>query len=268
MEFAGYFLTLIMGVSLGLLGGGGSILTVPILIYLFKINPVDATAYSLFIVGLAAGFGGFKKAKEGYVNFKVGAIFATPAFMGVFLARAYIIPKLPDTLFSMGSFVVTKGVLIMLIFAIMMIAASVTMIKGRKETIATSDVSSDPKTLNFPLIGLEGLVVGLLTGFVGAGGGFLIIPALVVLAGLNMKVAVGTSLMIISVKSLLGFLGDVMVNSNVDWTFLLILSGLSVVGIFIGSYLSQFVSDKKLKQAFGYFVLIMGTFILAQQIYS
>ncbi len=266
MEFLGYLATVVMGVSLGLMGGGGSILIVPILIYLFKIDAVNATAYSLFIVGLASGFGAFGKFREGLVNLKIGIVFAIPGFVGVFLTRAFVIPHLPDHIANIGSFVLTKDILILLTFAVMMILASVSMIRGNKDKVVKSEKL--PKNNKTWLIGVEGLVVGSLTGFVGAGGGFLIIPALVVLARVPMKMAVGTSLMIISFKSLFGFVGDVMVNPNIEWGFLLILSMLSVVGIFLGSFLSRFVSESKLKIAFGYFVLIVGTFILGQQLYS
>lgn len=267
MEVLGYIFTLIMGISLGLLGGGGSILTVPILIYLFGVNAVNATAYSLFIVGLASGFGAFGKMRDGLVNLKVGVSFAVPGFLGVFLSRAYVIPSLPETIYEWGSFVVTKDILIMLVFSIMMILASFSMIRGREDKGNIESKGKDTN-MNFSLIAIEGLVVGALTGFVGAGGGFLIIPALVVLAKLPMKIAVGTSLMIISFKSLLGFIGDVMVNPNIQWTFLITLSIISVVGIFIGAYFSKMVPERILKKGFGYFVLVMGAFILYQQVVS
>lgn len=265
MELLGYLATVLMGLSLGLMGGGGSILTVPILIYLFKTDAVSATAYSLFIVGLASGVGAIGKYKEGLVNLKIGIVFAIPGFLGVFLSRAFIIPHLPKEIGHIGDFMVTKDVLIMLTFAVMMIAASISMIKGKKESKQADNTNMETKVW---LIAIEGLVVGAFTGFVGAGGGFLIIPALVVLTKMPMKMAVGTSLMIISFKSLFGFMGDVLVNPNIEWGFLLILSLISVVGIFVGSYLSRFVPEQKLKKAFGIFVLLMGTFILGQQIYS
>lgn len=264
MEILGYLLTLLVGVALGLLGGGGSILIVPILIYLFKLNPVNATAYSLFIVGIAAGFGAFGKMKDGLVNFPIGVTFAIPGFLGVFLSRAYIIPLLPEVITEVGDFTLTKSTLIMLVFAVMMMVASISMIRVKKEK-ADKNKSGD-QSINYPLIGIEGLVVGAFTGFVGAGGGFLIIPALVALAHLPIKVAVGTSLMIISFNSLLGFLGDVMVNPNIEWRFLMILSAISIFGIFIGSHFSKKVPEKALKKGFGYFVLIMGVFILYKQI--
>lgn len=270
MFLLGYVLTLVMGVSLGLLGGGGSILTVPILTYLFGINAVSATAYSLFIVGLASLVGAYGKFREGLVNLRVALIFATPGFAGVFVARAFLIPSIPEQIAEWGGFSLTKDVLIMLLFAVMMILASFSMIRNKNskgDSIKSDDLTQvvNMKPLSYPLIAVEGLVVGLLTGFVGAGGGFLIIPVLVVLADLSMKVAVGTSLVIIALKSLLGFVGDVMVNPHIEWSFLLILSVISVVGIYAGSHLSRFVPDEKLKVSFGYFVLIMGSYILYQQ---
>ena len=156
---------------------------------------------------------------------------------------------------------VTRDILIMVLFAVLMIAASYTMIKGRKD----SGLGDEKRTFNYPMILLEGVVVGLLTGLVGAGGGFLIIPALVVLSKLPMKMAVGTSLVIISSKSLIGFLGDVQ-NQPIDWQFLVFFTSISVVGIFIGSWLSTKVDGSKLKPAFGWFVLIMGIFILTKSI--
>ena len=156
---------------------------------------------------------------------------------------------------------VTKNLAIMLFFAIIMLLASVSMIRNkRKETDEEAEI-----TYNYPLIIVEGLVVGTITGIVGAGGGFLIIPALVLLAKLPMKKAVATSLFIIAIKSLIGFLGDVQ-NLEIDWPFLLIFTGISIVGIFIGIWLNKFIDGKKLKKAFGWFVLVMGIYIIYKEI--
>jgi hypothetical protein len=171
----------------------------------------------------------------------------------------FVVPAIPDDIFQIGAFMVTKNIVIMILFAVMMIAASVSMIKGRKNREANAD-----RKFNYPLILVEGLVVGLFTGLVGAGGGFLIIPALVVLSDLPMKMAVGTSLSIIAVKSLIGFVAEVQVHTP-DWMFLLSFSGLAVVGIFIGTKLSTVISGKKLKPLFGWFVLVMGVYILGKE---
>ncbi len=262
MEILGYIAAVFIGLSLGLIGGGGSILTVPVLVYILAIEPVKATAYSLFIVGLTSLFGTIAYIKKELVSYKTAVVFAVPAFIAVFLTRKFIIPAIPDLIFSLGGFHFTKGIFIMMIFALLMLAASVSMIRNKRAEGEDTEIHFD-----FPMIFLEGIVVGILTGFVGAGGGFLIIPALVILARLPMKMAVGTSLMIIAAKSLLGFLGDVS-EMNIEWMFLAKFSVFTVAGIFIGSYLAKFIDGKKLKPAFGWFVLIMGIYIMTKEIYS
>lgn len=262
MELLGYLASILMGLSLGMIGGGGSILTVPILVYLFAKDPVLATAYSLFIVGATALVGGFTYYRKGEVDLKTGFTFAMPSFIGVYLTRAFVVPNLPDPVFSIGSLAFAKPLLIMLVFAILMVAASVSMIRSKGQ----NQKANLSPTSRFLLIGVEGLIVGGVTGFVGAGGGFLIIPALVVLVGLPMKIAVGTSLFIIAAKSLLGFIGDIQRQSQIEWSLLLTVTGIAVVGLFVGMSLSKRVSEKALKKGFGYFVLIMGAFILLDQI--
>lgn len=263
MEILGYLAAVLMGISLGMIGGGGSILTVPILVYLFKVEPILATAYSLFIVGLTALAGGFTYLKKSEVDLKTGVIFAVPSFIGVYLTRAYVVPNLPDPVFSTSAFQLSKPMLVMLVFAILMLAASISMIKEKTVDIKMRTFS---KLFKLLLIGGEGLVVGSITGFVGAGGGFLIIPALVVLVGLPMKIAIGTSLFIISVKSLFGFLGDLQHNISVDWNLLLTISSIAILGLLVGVRLSQKISEKYLKRGFGYFVMVMGFIILLDQI--
>lgn len=261
IEILGYIGALLIGLVLGLIGGGGSILTVPILVYALALNPVVATAYSLFVVGATSLVGAVKNMMKGMVDFKTAIIFAIPAFIAVYLTRAFLIPAIPEELFTVGDFMVTKNLAIMLFFAIIMLLASVSMIRNkRKETDEEAEI-----TYNYPLIIVEGLVVGTITGIVGAGGGFLIIPALVLLAKLPMKKAVATSLFIIAIKSLIGFLGDVQ-NLEIDWPFLLIFTGISIVGIFIGIWLNKFIDGKKLKKAFGWFVLVMGIYIIYKEI--
>ena len=197
----GFAATILAGATMGMIGGGGSILTVPILVYLLEIPPVLATGYSLFVVGLSALVGSVNYFKLGLVNLKAGTIFAVPAFVGVFLARKFLVPALPVEIFNLGNLVVGRDLIVMGVFATVMILASFSMIRGGRESEQEGELQ-----FKYPMIALEGLIVGAVTGFVGAGGGFLIIPALVVLAKLPMKQAVGTSLMIIAVKSFFGFL--------------------------------------------------------------
>ncbi|MFT4545281.1 MAG: putative membrane protein YfcA [Bacteroidia bacterium] len=260
MEIAGWIMALVIGLTLGLLGGGGSILTVPVLVYMLGINPVVSTGYSLFIVGISAFVGAISYYRKDLIDIKTAVVFGLPAIVGVYLARLFVVPAIPTDVFRVGTFMVTKNIGIMLLFAVMMIAASISMIKGRKDR----EVNPDRK-FNYPLILAEGLVVGLLTGLVGAGGGFLIIPALVILSDLPMKMAVGTSLSIIAVKSLIGFIGEVQIHTP-DWVFLLSFSALAVAGIFIGTKLSNVISGQKLKPVFGWFVLVMGIYILGKEL--
>ncbi len=261
VEVFGFIGAGLIGVVLGLIGGGGSILTVPIFVYILGIEPVLATAYSLFVVGSAALVGAIRNAQKGMVDFKTGIIFSIPAFTAVFLTRKYLVPAIPDHILNIAGFEITKSIGIMIFFAIIMVIAAYFMIKGRDDE---EDTPTEVK-YNYPMIILEGLVVGLLTGIVGAGGGFLIIPALVLLAKLPMKIAVATSLMIIAIKSLIGFIGDVQ-NFDIDWTFLLSFTAISIVGIFVGIYLNKFIDGKKLKKGFGWFVLLMGVYIVLKEI--
>lgn len=260
LEILGYISASLIGISLGLIGGGGSILTVPVLVYLMGIAPVPATAYSLFIVGFSSLIGAGKYSKKQLVSYKTAIVFGVPSLLAVFLTRKFLVPAIPENIFTVNSFVFTKDIALMVLFALLMIMASISMIRGKKET---EEVSTSQE-FKYHLIILEGLLVGTLTGLVGAGGGFLIIPALVVLSKLPMKMAVGTSLLIIAIKSMIGFLGDVS-NMEIDWVFLGIFTLISGGGIFIGSYLSNYISGNKLKPAFGWFVLVMGVYILTKE---
>lgn len=262
MEIIGYIASLAIGISLGLIGGGGSILTVPVLVYLFKVDVVPATAYSLFIVGATSLVGSIPKYRAGEINIRTAIIFGIPSIAAVYATRAFIVPAIPKVIFQAGSFTVTKSLLMMTLFAVLMVFASVSMIRDKKQ--ATEE--SDEQKFNYPLILLEGAIVGMLTGLVGAGGGFLIIPALVLLSKLPMKQAVGTSLLIIAAKSLIGFTGD-LGKMNMDWTLLLSVTGLAIAGIFIGNMLGKKVSPVKLKKGFGWFVLVMGIYIIIQVLF-
>lgn len=262
LNLLGYFGAFIIGVTLGLIGGGGSILTVPVLVYLLSINPVTATAYSLFVVGTSSLVGAMNTMKKKLVDFRTAIVFAIPAFIAVYGTRRFLIPAIPEHILTLWGFEVTKATGIMLFFAVIMILASISMIKN----IEKEDLRETKVQYNYPLIILEGVVVGVLTGIVGAGGGFLIIPALVLLAKLPMKKAIATSLLIIAVKSLLGFIGDVQ-NLEIDWIFLLIFTAISITGIFLGGYLNKFIDGKNLKKGFGWFVLVMGIYIVYKEIY-
>lgn len=311
MEIIGYIGALLMGVSLGLIGGGGSILTVPILVYLFATDAVLATAYSLFIVGLTSLVGSLSHISQGNIHWRTAFVFGLPSIVGVYLTRLYVVPIIPSTVFQIGEFELTKSLFLLILFAIIMLLASFSMIRpSKKELLITNDelpIANEQSTFvtvndnnqqlttnnrqltiannfkqvqttlnlqasqtieyNYLLILAEGLIVGGVTGLVGAGGGFLIIPALVLLAKLPMKQAIGTSLVIIALKSLIGFTGDLKGSEAINWEFLLFFSGVAVIGIIVGSLLSKKISNETLKPAFGWFVLVMGVYIIIKELF-
>jgi len=262
MEFVGWIAVLVMGLTLGLLGGGGSILTVPIFVYLFGIQATAATGYSLFVVGATALVGSLAYLRRGEIDLKTAAVFAPPSFLGVYLTRRTIVPALPDRILSLGGFTLTRDEALLILFALLMLATAVSMIRSRD----LGEAMHSPPRREWVKIMAEGLVVGVLTGLVGAGGGFLIIPALVLLAGVPMKVAVGTSLLIIAAKSLLGFIGEVQQAGPMDWSFLLGTTVLAAGGILAGSRVAVWISNEKLKPAFGGFLVLMGLYMLGREI--
>lgn len=258
MELFGYFGALCIGLILGLTGGGGSILTVPILVYVMLIDPIIATAYSLFIVGTTSAFGAFQNYRKGLVDIKNGFLFAIPSFIAVYITRRFLVPLIPHTILEQP-FLLTKSTFLMVFFAVIMVLAAISMLKKKKEVIETAG-NIAISTLLF-----QTFTIGIIIGLVGAGGGFLIIPSLVLFAKLPMKKAVGTSLFIIAMNSLIGFLGDVQ-TITIDWKFLSFFTGISIIGIFIGIYLNKYVNESQLKKGFAYFVLFMATFILVKEL--
>jgi uncharacterized membrane protein YfcA len=264
MDLIAYIFAALIGISLGLIGAGGSILTVPVLVYLAGVEPILATAYSLFVVGSTALVGGIRNSFKKLVDFKTAFLFGIPSIVAVYATRAWIMPAIPDS-FGLFGYTVAKGTAVLVFFAGLMLATSYSMIRNGTSKSDLEEVGEHVHSHHFGLVLLEGVGVGILTGMVGAGGGFLIIPALVLLAGLDMKRAVGTSLLIIAMKSLIGFTGDIQIGTAIDWPFLLVFTGSSVIGIFIGSWLGHYVHGDRLKKAFGWFVLVMGVYMILRE---
>ena len=260
-EVLSYFLALFVGISLGLIGSGGSILSVPIFVYVLHIEPVLATAYSLFVVGCTAFVGGIQKANQHLVDFKKVFLLGVPTVLAVFLTRLFLMPKIPNTINLTTSYSISKSILILVVFGLVMIFASLKMIRP----IAATNLA-DTKAFQYPKIIGIALLIGTLAGFVGAGGGFLIIPALLFLANTPMKTAIGTSLFIVATQSLLGFLGDYNSFALLDWSILLKFTTSSVVGLFIGNKISKRVNANNLKTSFGYFVLFTGICIVVKEL--
>ncbi len=263
-QFIGYALAVLVGISLGLMGSGGSILTVPILVYIMAVSPVLATAYSLFVVGITAFIGSIKNAYEKKIDYRKVLIFGIPSIISVLVTRMYLLPMIPQKIMQIGSFEITKSVFIMVLFAVVMIMASFTMLKTQRGISRFEE--NAPIKYNYPLIFILGVAIGLLAGFVGAGGGFLIVPALVILAKTSIKKAVATSLCIIAIQSSIGFLGDIQNNNAIDWNTLLPFTIAAIIGVFIGIALTKKIAAGKLKKGFGWFVLTMGIYILLKEL--
>lgn len=259
MEVLGYMLAVFIGISLGLIGGGGSILTVPVFVYLFHIEPTLATSYSLFVVGATSLTGAVYQYSKGFVDLKAALSFGLMSVATVFVVRKYLLPTIPDVLWHIGGVTVTKSSATMVLFAALMLAASVSMVLGHRERPGRLQTS-------LPVLLAFGLGVGLVTGLLGAGGGFLIIPALVLLAKTPMRVAIGTSLFIVTINSLVGFAGDIG-HVYIDWPFLFTILAITVCGVFIGSIIGRQIPGERLRSGFGWFVLTMGIYILSRELF-
>ncbi|GHU74986.1 UPF0721 transmembrane protein [Spirochaetia bacterium] len=265
MQFIfGYLASALIGISLGLIGGGGSILTVPVMVYLFSVSPLLATSYSLFVVGSTSLVGAYNSYRRGLVRIKTGLLFGISSIATVVLTRKFFIPAIPKKIATIGSFVITEDIMTMVLFAILMVVASLSMMRnGNKKEI--TDVIPDKK-INIPKLLVYGIGIGFITGLLGAGGGFLLIPTLVLLVGLPMKEAVGTSLFIIALNSLIGFTGD-LGHFEMDWKLLTIVTIIAIGGIFVGGWLSKKIHGDKLKKGFGWFVLVMGIYIIVKELW-
>ncbi len=260
----GYILAVLIGLSLGLIGGGGSILTVPVLVYFMGVDPLLATTYSLFIVGFTSLAGGIKAYTRKLVDFRSISLFGIPSILAIFIARHFILPVIPEHIFDIGHLSINKGRFMMIIFALLMLTAAISMmIKRPDDNAARVDEPRNDTTL--PLL-LPGIVVGLVTGLLGAGGGFLIIPALVLLIKLPIKTAIGTSLVIIAINSTFGFVFSIG-HFTFDWRLLSIFTLLAIAGVFVGGRISQRLDGSTLRKGFGWFVLAMSLYILSKELF-
>lgn len=258
----GFFGALLIGIVLGILGSGGTILTVPVLVYILNYNPLLAMVYSLFIVGTTSGIGTIQNFKRGLIVPKTAIQFAIPSLIGVYITRKFIVSRIPETILYLGSLQLSKATFLMLIFAIVLFLAGYSILKNRKEI---ETIAVKPKISLVTVFQL--LFIGILMGLIGAGGGFLLIPALLKFTQLPIKKAIATSLLVITINSLIGFLGDVQ-NTDIDWTFLLTFTTISVIGIFIGQRIQQFINENYLKKIFGIFVLTISLIIFYKEIFS
>jgi len=257
VEFVGYLAAIIMGMILGVIGGGGSILTVPILVYLFGQDASLATGYSLLIVGLTATYGAVSYYRQGLIDIKAAITFAIPSIIAVYLTR---MPVIPDVLLT-SPFLLEKNTFIMISFALLMLLSAYMMLTSDRSEMKSTGAKHSPL-----LIVLDGAVVGVATGILGAGGGFLIIPALVLLMGMEMKRAVGASLLIISLKSLIGFTGDLQAGIELDWMLVAKLIAFTLLGMWLATRIASKIESDKLQKGFGIFTLAIAIFILVTEL--
>lgn len=261
MHLLGYIASLLIGISLGLIGGGGSILTLPVMVYLFGVSPVTATSYSLFVVGSTSLVGAAQQYKQGSVKIRTALLFAATSVATVFLTRKWLVPTIPEHIATVHGFVVTENWLTMILFAFLMVISSIFMMRNKSvHSMETAGIK-----VSVGKMILLGMGIGLVTGLLGAGGGFLLIPALVLLLHLPMKEAIGTSLLVIALNSLIGFTGN-LYDKGIDWQLLLTVTSLAITGILSGSYLNRKIPSSKLKKGFGWFVMIMGVYILVKEL--
>lgn len=266
MEILGFLLAALVGISLGVIGGGGSILTVPILVYVLGINPILATSYSLFIVGSTSMVGAVNSYFRGSVNIKTALLFGASSIATVFFVRKVVMHLIPSVLFQTKNIQVTQAAATMVLFAVLMLLASISMIRNKHAVSHNRTTVVAENNNNYFKLLLYGVLIGLVTGLLGAGGGFLLIPVLVIMLKMPMKQAIGTSLLIIALNSLIGFTGD-LGHYDMDWKLLLAITSMAVAGVFIGGLLGKKIAGEKLKKTFGWFVLIMAVYIIGKEIF-
>ncbi|AEE25385.1 protein of unknown function DUF81 (plasmid) [Glaciecola sp. 4H-3-7+YE-5] len=268
MEIIGYLAAVLIGIVLGVLGGGGSILTVPILVYLMSVPAVTATGYSLLIVGATAAYGAITYFKQGVIDVKASVLFAIPSLISVYYTRTYLMSAIPENI-SLGALSINKNVAIMVFFALLMLMSATMMLRKAYKKVPAATSSSTPDNAsshNVLLIAFWAAVVGIITGILGAGGGFIIIPALVFLMGMSMKQAVAASLFIIALNSLFGFVGDLQAGIELDFQLLGLMLIATFIGISISSKIAGKLDGQTLQKLFAFFILAIAIFIIVNEV--
>ena len=260
-ELITYAASLFVGLSLGMIGAGGSILTVPVFIFILKIDPLTSSIYSMFVVGISSLAGGIKSIFHKLVDIKTMFVFGIPSVTGVLVARNFIFPSIPDQIFSLGGFVVSKKILFMFCISTLMFFAAVKMLQAAS---SKRETTRDEPHVKPGFLIIQGLIVGIITGLFGIGGGFLIVPALYFWTHLPMKKAVGTTLLIIAMNSLFSF-STCYAASVINWSLLIRFSLGAIIGIFIGTRIAEKISGDYLKKIFGWFVMAISFYIVIKQ---
>ena len=260
-----FLLVVLVGISLGLIGGGGSVLTVPILVYFMGINPILATSYSLFIVGSTSMVGAVINYRRGLVCLNTAMLFGLSSITTVYLTRKILLPSIPSVIYKSDHLQITKSTATMVLFALLMLIAAIVMIRNKKK-YDTGEISIFNNAKDIPKLVFYGIVIGITTGLLGVGGGFLLIPTLVFILKKPMKEAIGTSLLIIALNSLIGFTGDIG-HFTMEWNFLIMVTLMAIGGIFVGGFIAKKINGESLKRVFGWFVLMMGIYVFIREIF-
>jgi len=259
----GFLLSGFMGCTLGILGTGGAILTVPILVYFFQINPLLATSYSMVIVGCTAAIGALAYWRRGLINYSNALIFIVPMLSALLLTRHYLLPKIPEICWQTTHWTLTKDTLILELFACLMLVAGYLMYRAPTRTKA---IIAPWQWHHFIKIILGCIGIGCLSGLLGAGGGFMIIPILVLVFMLPIKEAVGTSLTIIACNSLFGALSDAFAGIELNLPFLSHLVLTTSLGMLLGIYLGKYINGEPLKKVFSIGLICLGCLLIIQPI--
>lgn len=261
MEIFGSLLAIIIGITLGMMGSGGSILTVPVLVYILHVDPNLSTTYSLFAIGVSSFIGSIVNFNKGTIDFRKVLNFGFPSIITVFLTRQFFLPFVPEV-FTIGPWIIHQNTVLMIFFACVMILSAFSMINKKIE----QNWKAEKKYSKGATIG-QGIGVGFITGVVGAGGGFLIIPALINFYKMPVTKAVSTSLAIIAINSLFGLVGDLEKFTIFDWNLVLQYTGFLILGMFIGFYLTRFFNGNQLKTILGFLIFFVGIFIIFKEFF-
>lgn len=256
----GYIGAILTGLVLGLLGGGGAAVSIPILVYAFNVPPSLATGYSLLIVGFTALLGTVQNLRQGLVRYKALVRCGLPALISIYIMRRFLIHSIPATFFTLYGFKLTKDTFILLLLAFFMAMVARNMISAAKPD------KKEVKQTPYISVLFQSIFIGLFTGMVGAGGGFLLIPLLLASEPMEFRNATATSLTLVTLNSFIGFAGDVQSNIVINWPFLLSFLGCSIAGVIIGIRIAHRIDNKKLRQIFGYAMMGIAIFIVIKEL--